>query len=187
MLKKQGIRRIFLNSSTDEAIRFRNWLLGDVLPSIEETGTYDIQNKPNKLNNLITDQNDLNNVVYPKVDINHYHRKPCIYLIHLEKNIYKFGMSGKIIKRWKTHSYEFGKFHLTPQLVNIWECVTSIDMEEIEKSIKLLADQEDIFVDLYGQKEIIQTNNISFIFDKITEYVNDKKIYSKAIIKNKKR
>lgn len=121
-----------------------------------------------------------------KFDINHFHHKSCVYLIHIKKNIYKFGMSSDIVNRWNAHYRNFTNCGFNPELVKIWDCKSSVNMSNIELCIKRLAKHEKIRIKKFNQTEIIKTDNINHIINKITEYVNEKNYYDDLVIRTKK-
>jgi prophage antirepressor-like protein len=56
-VNEQGLYELIFNSGTDEAVKFRAWVTGELLPSIRKTGKYDIRDirgKSAENRNLVT-------------------------------------------------------------------------------------------------------------------------------------
>lgn len=159
MLTEAGLYSLIFKSRKPIAKEFKKWVQTIVLPSLRKTGTYTI-------NPLQIVELKLPSIEYFDVDINHFENISCVYLIHLGEDLFKYGISNKMINRWNTH---FNKF----TAMNLLQCSSSIIAERTELRIKRLAIQNNITATLDKYKEIIKTNNISFVIDKITEYINE--------------
>lgn len=112
-------------------------------------------------------------VSYQNFDINDYIDHPCVYLIHLIDNDYKFGETGEIDRRYYRHKNDFKKKGCDPKVVKIWICKTMKIMKHTEKKIKNFAEQNKIKVRKYGQTEILQTDNIEPVIKVIDKYVEE--------------
>lgn len=110
-------------------------------------------------------------VSYCDVDMNDYREHPCIYLIHIRDNDYKFGETGEIDKRYYKHMNDFTKRGCKPKLIKIWKCKSMQIMKNTEKQIKHFASQNNIKVKKYDKTEIITTDNIKPVVDVICKYV----------------
>ena len=110
---------------------------------------------------------------FQEFDINDYTNQPCVYLLHLTANDYKFGVSGEIDVRIATHICDFRKDGYELRTVKLWKCDTMQIMKDTEAKIKLLAKQRNILVNKYGKKEIITTDNIGYIVECIDKYVTE--------------
>jgi len=111
-------------------------------------------------------------VEYHDLDINDFTDSPCVYLIHVTDNDYKFGVSGEIDTRYDTHIATFTKEGYAPKLVKIWKCETMQIMKNTEMKIKRFASLNNILTPKYNRKEIITTDDIAHVITRIDEYVN---------------
>lgn len=116
-------------------------------------------------------ENSIPNTVYQDYDINDYTDQPCVYLIHLQHCNYKFGVSGDIDSRLRTHRRTFKKLGCKTQVVKLWRCSTMQIMRETEAKIKRLAKQNRILAPNYGQTETLTTDDIGFVIARIDQYV----------------
>jgi len=76
-ITESGFYCLIFASKKEEAIKFKDWVTSKVLPSIRKTGSY----------NLIDN--------YIEEDLEKYHNKDCVYIIHIKDNIYKYGQNKK--------------------------------------------------------------------------------------------
>jgi prophage antirepressor-like protein len=110
-------------------------------------------------------------VVYHPVDINDFIDDSCVYLIHINGDYFKFGLTTRMCRRVLEHDKNFRKRKCDPKLVNIWRCCTSKIMHLVEMMIKNYLIHNGIKVREFDQTEIIKTDNIQHIVDIITKYV----------------
>lgn len=107
-------------------------------------------------------------------DINDCIGGPCVYVLHLVGNDYKFGVSGEIDVRTEMHMADFRKDGVVPKCVKMWKCESMQIMKDVEMKIKRLAKQLGILCARYGKKkEIIRVDNIDPIIERINKYVAD--------------
>jgi len=182
VLTEAGLYSLILKSKKPVAREFEKWVLTEVLPTIRRTGNFNLQGNIEKQQleaQLEESQAEVSRlrlgykptVTYHEVDINEFMDKPCVYLYHLKDNDYKFGVSGEIVDRQDAHEYKFGKKGCVVKLVKLWNCATMKIMKDTEKKIKLFAVQNNISVNKYNQKEIIETDDIDVVVAKIDKYV----------------
>lgn len=110
-------------------------------------------------------------ISYCDFDMNDYREHPCIYLIHIHENDYKFGETGEIDKRYYAHMNDFTKRGCKPKLIKVWKCRSMQIMKNTEKQIKIFATQNNIKVEKYDKTEIITTDNIQPVIDVICKYI----------------
>lgn len=123
---------------------------------------------------------------YHPVDINDYIDDPAIYLYGLGNHKYKFGRSGEMKIRSKTHDRNFKKHGYEPDIIKIWVCDTMQIMTKVESCIKTFIWQNKIGVDDLGQKEIFETNNIAPVIVAVGKYVDKHNAQSKIAVENKR-
>lgn len=102
-----------------EAIKFQKWITRVVIPSILETGKYDIKQKVK--NEEIPD-------VFNELEL--MTSKSYFYVLQITNNIYKFGIADDIHTRIDTHRRTFGE-DINPILLN--NVVNKSIADDIEK------------------------------------------------------
>ncbi|QYB17801.1 hypothetical protein PV-S19_0438 [Pacmanvirus S19] len=184
-LTEPGLYALVLKSKKPIAKEFEKWVLTEVLPTIRNSGKYNIQDTidKQKLEMLENENKELKQmtmnlppITYHQVDINEFIDKSVIYLLHITDYDYKFGVTGDIEKRLAAHKTDFKKLGFDINIVNLWKCESANIMSSIEKMIKNIANQNKMLIKKYDKTEIINTGDISKIVDKINEYVSDKNI-----------
>lgn len=147
MLTIEGLRFLVYRSKKEEAVAFINWIntqLATVAPP---------------------------KIQYQDIDLNEYDGESCVYLVSLSPTEYKFGVSGDVARRFITHRANFTRLGYSPKIVKVWTCKTAQIMRDVEKKIKIFAIQNDIIGELHGYTEIMITDNIEPVIDKINGYV----------------
>ena len=81
-INESGLYSLIMKSKMKKAKEFQRWVTKEVLPSIRKTGQYNIQ-----------DSIKTNTVPQLAYDMNDYLNKNAIYLLHMENDIYKFGVT----------------------------------------------------------------------------------------------
>ena len=109
--------------------------------------------------------------VRPRIDINEFVGHPCVYIFHLGGLDYKFGVSGEIDVRTDTHMAAFSSIGCAPMPVKYWRCASMQIMKDVEMKIKRLARGCGMLVQKYGRKEIITTDDIAYVCERIDHYV----------------
>ena len=206
-LTESGLYSLVFKSKKQVAKDFEKWILTEVLPTIRKTGKYNIQDtidtQKQRLEQLLeestTEIGTLKEenkklsvgykpqITYHECDINEFTNNPCVYLFHLRDNDYKFGVSGEIDVRKTTHSRKFKKHNIELKLIKLWRCETMQIMKDTELKIKNLASQNSILVNKYEQREIISTDNISHIVERIDKYVTDQNFREITFMRIKER
>jgi predicted GIY-YIG superfamily endonuclease len=79
----------------------------------------------------------------------------CIYLIHVSKDNYKYGVSGDVLQRLKTHGGNFKRQGYMATAVAIWELPTRDMSYAVETQIKRRGKAMGITNILYGHTEIL--------------------------------
>jgi hypothetical protein len=110
-------------------------------------------------------------VVYHPIDMNDFVGDTCIYLIHITEDYFKFGLTVKFVNRGNTHFANFQKQGYKPQYINAWKCISAKAMWNVENAVKQYIKQHRIRVKFAGETEIIKTDDIQHIVDKINSYV----------------
>lgn len=117
------------------------------------------------------------NLSYPSSqthwDLNEFHDRPCIYLLHITAADYKFGQTTEIIDREMAHRTYFRKYGHEISVVGLWNCATTRIMKDVELRIKILSKSRGWFAPKYDKHEIITCPDITNITDKIDKYITD--------------
>jgi prophage antirepressor-like protein len=148
-INESGFYTIIFASKKAEAIKFRKWVTSKVLPSIRKTGSY----------NLIDN--------YIEENLEKYHNKDCVYIIHIKDNIYKYGNTSHIFKRLQAHKTNF-KYN---KIIKIYDMNNINDAIKLEKKIKTLVKELNINIIYNTHVEIfkVDNNNLQNLIKKIDE------------------
>ena len=87
-INESGLYSLIMKSKMKKAKEFQRWITKEVLPSIRKTGQYNIH-----------DSIKTNTVPQLAYDINDYLNKNAIYLLHMENDVYKFGVTRNMKER----------------------------------------------------------------------------------------
>lgn len=101
---------------------------------------------------------------------------PCIYLLHLKDDFYKFGQTVDIKRRLNEHENDFSKYDIKFNKIKIWSCHTIDTIIKGEKLIKSHAKINKLLVHKYDKKEILKleyTENIIKLIDNYVVKEND--------------
>lgn len=153
-INEAGLYALALHSKLPTAIEFQRWICEEVLPSIRKTGSYNLQKKDVKM----------------LPDLNDYENKNCFYLLHVNQNKYKFGISQCIKDRINTHKRELN----FDSVVKIWNINDYTHLRKLEKQVKDLIKYWNISYAEDGQIEWFQLNediSINDIVEKINGYI----------------
>lgn len=171
-----GLYELCLLSKKSKAKEFRRWIVNEVIPSIEKTGTYTLpENKKIPLPIPLSKK---------EVDLNDHINSSCVYIIHIKDNLFKFGWSDNIIERVNRHktNYKYTKISDVFQLDSINECLI------IEGKIKIFCRQQKIMCSGERQKIILnkktlkasyemfettENTTIDTVINKIKMYITD--------------
>ncbi len=186
LLTDSGLYRLILKSNKPVAKEFGNWIFKKLLPSIRKTGKYDIRDHIDEQKDRLEREleetrsecdtlraNIKPEIEYHPIDQNDFAEKSCVYLIRVDKDYYKFGVSSGIDGRIGTHTRNFTKLGYVPKLVHLWICNSAHIMKSVEKKIKKFALQNNIISTFHGHTEIIKTYPIEPVVAIITKYVED--------------
>uniref|UniRef100_A0A6C0EEM0 C2H2-type domain-containing protein n=1 Tax=viral metagenome TaxID=1070528 RepID=A0A6C0EEM0_9ZZZZ len=148
-INESGFYCLILASKKTEAIKFKKWVTSIVLPSIRKTGSY----------NLIDN--------YIEEDLEKYHNKDCVYIIHIKDNIYKYGNTSHIFKRLQAHKTNL-KYN---KIIKIYEMNNMNDAIKLENKIKTLVKTLNINTVYNTHVEIfeVDNNNLQNLIKKIDE------------------
>lgn len=120
-------------------------------------------------------------------DVGKFKGHETIYVIHIEKNIYKFGHTGIITRRLETHKRELNYDYV----VKMWSCDDRSVSKNIEDNIKLYIKHKKIGIIYKNHSEIFQTDDLFSILTTIDDYhkifcEQNKKRYQDARLTQKK-
>jgi hypothetical protein len=127
------------------------------------------------LNNL-SENGDIKTVIDGPIDINHYQNfdiddllnTETLYLIHVRGLFLKFGVTGNILKRTRSH---YSKLNYN-KIIKVWDVSNRTIGKKIEDAVKLYANQNKIKSSYLNETEIIKTNEIAPIIKIIDDYVS---------------
>jgi len=93
---------------------------------------------------------------------------PCIYLIRLYENTYKYGKTIDMPSRYKNHVREFSTWNvdgydLNISITKLFRCITQTDMTVVETKLGQYTDEVGIKVEMCEQTEIIETDDIAAV------------------------
>jgi prophage antirepressor-like protein len=159
-INESGFYTIIFASKKAEAIKFRKWVTSEVLPSIRKTGSY----------NLIDN--------YIEEDLEKYHNKDCVYIIHIKDNIYKYGNTSHIFKRLQAHKTNLNY----NKIIKIYEMNNMNNAIKLENKIKTLVKTLKINTVYNTHVEIfkVDNNNLQNLIKKI----DDLSLKTSKLLKN---
>jgi prophage antirepressor-like protein/predicted GIY-YIG superfamily endonuclease len=178
-----------ISKQVNIAESFKKWLSRVLLPALAqclEKEELARRLKKARAENKILKAGYKPKVTYHPIDINEFANEPCVYLIQVESEYFKFGWTDRMYDRWKKHKDVFLSQGHTIQLVNIWKCNTSSIMHAVEDYIKKDGKLNNTLVKRYGQIEILHTDDIQVVIDKITKYVTEQNNVNAGILKLRK-
>jgi prophage antirepressor-like protein len=164
---KQWIIEKIDNLRNDD-VSIKNQKIEQLERDLEESMT-EVEESKTEIEDL--KQNATPQIVYHPVDMNDFVGHACIYLIHITKDYFKFGLTAKSDNRGNTHFTNFRKRGYDPKIINAWKCVSANAMWNIENAVKMYAKQNRIRVKFADETEVIKTDNIQHIVDTISKYV----------------
>lgn len=100
-------------------------------------------------------------------DPNQWKNKEVMYLIYIKDDIYKFGVTQNILKRFKTHKDKFNYEYV----VKCWDTINRTVSKKIEDSVLLYVKHEKINHKMGNEKELIKTNDIDKMIKVMNGYV----------------
>ena len=115
--------------------------------------------KPDLESKQVTLEPNKNEIVYPSYVIpeQKYLGESVLYILEVEPNIYKFGVTEHIEDRLKKH-YRDLKFI---SVMRLFICTNSMVMYKVEADFKQMAKMAGILIRKYEKTEIIQTNDVT--------------------------
>lgn len=116
----------------------------------------------NKISNPIHELNKYD------FDINAYNDKEVLYLINVENDMYKFGITSNLHKRLNNHKNNLHYSHV----IKCWDCVNRTVSKQIENDIKKYIKYNKLNKIYKKQTEIIQTDSVYSIVDTFNIYVD---------------
>lgn len=119
LINESGLYELVLKSRKKEAKKFQEWLTSKVLPSIRSKKNY-IDEKEQKGNFQIF------------FNLDDYVGKCCVYLLQIERNMYKYGDTYDIKSRLSNHKYSFDNY----KCIKIFEFSSYHRMKEMAQRIK---------------------------------------------------
>jgi predicted GIY-YIG superfamily endonuclease len=113
------------------------------------------------------------------VELNKFKNKSCVYILEVEKGIYKYGLSRHIRNRLRTHYRDMRFMHV----IRIFDCGFNAIMRQVETNIEKLAMSKGERINKYSKTEIIQTQNIEKYLDNAVKSINMLKLQSDLVDK----
>jgi len=119
------------------------------------------------LNNMLRKDVKMAKKIY-EFDINDYYNKELVYLIHVKKNIYKFGITddikARLLKHTKTLNHKF--------VVKLWKTPDRSYSTNIENKIKEIIKVKGVGRTYKKHTEIFETCDIQKIIKYFDKYAN---------------
>ncbi|BCS83608.1 hypothetical protein QLL95_gp0515 [Cotonvirus japonicus] len=152
------------NSMTTK--NFKSWLYEEVIPEIHKTGGYF--------------KREYKVINYNLID---YYNLTVLYILYVDENYYKFGITDGLEKRLKTHKRELNY----KEIVKLWIIDNFTTAKKIENLIKNDVINIGIVTNYNKKTEIIKTSNelsINYFIDNIVQK-NINNVNNKFTKKNK--
>ena len=166
-----GLNELLMESKKQEAIMCRRWIANDVLRSIQETGTYTINN--NALRDETIESLSIEPIINP---LQICDERQGIYIASVGnyngEHIYKLGRTANYATRHKQHLKTYKHFILH-------EIKETSNMQEVERMFKRLLNNRGYMrplkidgkdrIELFAVKDIEEFYNIMSMLDEIIE------------------
>jgi hypothetical protein len=183
MLNIRTFKKFCLKARTKQADKIHDYYI-----LLEEMVNETIKEESDNLKNILTIQNEengkleqlvyiFNNIKF-QFDINDWQKKETLYLIQLEGNIYKFGISADMIRRISAHKKNLNE---NLKIIKCWDAINRTVSKKIEDNIKDYTKHRGIQVKYKGRGsdmkqgiEFFETVNIGAIHQIIEKFVNDR-------------
>lgn len=113
-LTESGLYKLVMKSKKEEAVKFQDWLVDDVLPKLRKTGQYKMNKEMRKLVDKLIEKNKKKNGMIKrltnKLSERTYEENDQVYIMEVEsydEKLYKIGRSEDLNKR--TKAYKTGR------------------------------------------------------------------------------
>ena len=161
-INKPGLFGMLITSQMKEANKFKQWIINDVLPSIDKTGKYELY-EDNAPSSFYSD-----NFIYK------YEDKRVVYLGYCcnvdGEQIFKYGISSDIFRRDYT---ELRRDILGFKIIYVRECVDNDKVEaSFEKQMKLMSLIRSIKFNGKQYTELFTTTK-EFDIEKAKQYIDE--------------
>ena len=166
-LKSQDLKTIYINdagmyefilhSKKPEAKQFKQWVVSEVLPSIRKTGKYEN-------NRLSCDPFAVGDAA----------NTPCVYIIYVKDNLYKFGKSTDIVTRLNNHKQKLEY----REVIRIYKFSSESLMRKFENIIKQYVKTINIHRKTDKGIEFFETENIQDVLKDLEDKYKDINKYS---------
>jgi prophage antirepressor-like protein len=146
-INESGLYTLIMRSNKPEAKKFKKWVTSEVLPSIRMNGEYKID----------------------KFDTLKYGCRYCFYLFNINNEIYKFGITKDLTKRFKDHKDAKLLHYPESQVKKIITFDDWSDLSKIETKIKQYIKQVGIHKDMDGSLETFEGHDNVKLLVKMVE------------------
>ena len=175
MIDEIGLYRLAIKSKQEVAIEFQTWLTDEVLPSLRQTGKYELSDEMKEKIELLIKKYDKvkkeNSILIDKLKNEPHKHRGAIYIKTVEYNGKKYYKIGRYLNyKSRDKSYNVGSIKKN-DFIFILECNNTILAESIIK-YKLRKCQYTPSVEIYTCKLI----DIKNVIKRAVKYVNDDKI-----------
>lgn len=151
-INESGLYTLMLSSQQKQALKFKDWICRDVLPSIRKHGYYNLMKQ---------------------INMDDYTNKNCMYVFRVEKNYYKYGITKDLRRRMNQHKSN-GLLKKESDLVKVFVVDRYDELMNIENSFKNYCKDKNINKILNNSVEFFKSNDITIQLKKINELINDK-------------
>jgi prophage antirepressor-like protein len=159
-ISEAGLYELIFHSKKPQAIQFKQWVVSEVLPSIRKTGKY-----------------ENNQLICSPFAVGDAANIPCVYIIHIKNNLYKFGKSENVIARLNNHKLKLEY----ENIIEIYKFSSIELMDKFEVIIKEYTKTKNINRKIDKGIEFFETNDIreilkdfNYKYKEITEEYKDK-------------
>ena len=139
-INESGLYSLILSSKMPKAKEFKRWVTNDVLVNIRKTGVYNKNPKEN---------------YYDASKIKELTNETCVYLLRIENNLYKFGITNNLSIRITNHK----RYLNYDEIIEIYPVPNYNIALKIESQIKNFANNSKIRKICEKGIEFFETNN----------------------------
>jgi prophage antirepressor-like protein len=157
-LSSQGVYRLLYNSKKEGAKKFRKWA-GNILDDI-------IFNESAELRKQLEEHKILLIENKQELLLNNFDKDTIVYLIKISENLYKFGNTDNIKRRFNEHRREIN------DNIQLIFCIDSKNNTLLEQKLKEYLKntnyRKELKINDKLQTELVEINNISIIENQLT-------------------
>ena len=139
-----------LSSQQKQAVKFKDWICRDVLPSIRKQGYY---------------------TLHKTFNLNDYHKRNCFYIFKCSGPFFKLGITNDIKRRMIAHKSD-GLLKNESQIVEIFTLDNYSYIMKVEKEIKNFIRNNGYSYEFKNYTELFKEESLEIVLGKIKELIN---------------